>query len=821
MHLNDTEGREGSKVRNWSVPHPHPPFQGEGTALAFNLRLVCGLVLWICCGIVAAQEGQLAPAAQRQIDFAKDVKPIFARCLQCHGPEKPKSGFRLDSREAALAGGENGKAIIPGDSTNSILIQVVAGIHDTIERMPPKDKGDPLTTNEIAILRAWIDQGAKWEEAGTGALARKASAAPAWRWIGVSGDEQKFREHFWMHEGLHAGLDSFLMEDRLSPDARIRVEGRYWPVDEDLRVALRYERTDVGFIAAGVDQFKKYYDDSGGFFGAFTPAVFELDRELSMRNGKAWIDFGLTLPDWPKVAVGYEYQYREGTKSTLQWGTARTTTLPQLPDVSVQRNIYPAFKDVDESVQIVKLDLNHEFAGVYAEDNFRAEFYDLKTRRQNAISITQGVPGPTSSTIMDEGHSQFQAVNALRVEKEIRPWWFVSGGYLYSKADADATFRQSTVHATGLPIAGDFWRSRAIVMEQNSVLLNGNTQLGPWEGLTLNAGIQSEYQRQEGVGRVSLDTGNPATFLLLQPATLSANFDKNTLRESAELRFSGIPYTTLFTSARLEQEALGNYEDRVGTGINFVRDTDSETFGNDWRIGLYSSPFRTISVGAHYRQRDRNTEYDDRRDTTPGYPAFIRERGVNSDEVEAKLTWRPLSWLKTTLTYQWVDTDFDSKTDAITNATPGGALRAGSFNADVYGLNLMLTPFSRWYFSGTFNYYDSRAVSADNGLAAIAPYRGDIYSLLASATYTLGTNTDLTASYNFSTADYSQDNSAAGLPLGINYDWHTVQAGVGRRFRHAAVNLQYAFYRYAEPTSGGFNDYTAHAVFATMTLRWP
>jgi hypothetical protein len=136
-------------------------------------------------------------------------------------------------------------------------------------------------------------------------------------------------------------------------------------------------------------------------------------------------------------------------------------------------------------------------------------------------------------------------------------------------------------------------------------------------------------------------------------------------------------------------------------------------------------------------------------------------------------------------------------------------------------VNVMLSPFARWYFSGAFNYYDSRAVSAANGIGVVAPYRGDIYTVLSSATCTISTNTDLTASYSFSRADYSQDNFSAGLPLGINYDWHTIQAGVARRFRSTAVNLQYALYRYTEPTSGGFNDYTAHGVFATMTLRWP
>jgi len=148
-------------------------------------------------------------------------------------------------------------------------------------------------------------------------------------------------------------------------------------------------------------------------------------------------------------------------------------------------------------------------------------------------------------------------------------------------------------------------------------------------------------------------------------------------------------------------------------------------------------------------------------------------------------------------------------------------LRAGTFNAKVYGLNLMLTPFSHWYFSSVFSYYDSRAISAHNQVPSVAPYRGDIYSLAANTTYMLSTNTDLTASYAFSSADYAQQNFGAGLPLGINYDWHAMQAGVTRRFKNAAINLRYAFYKYAEPSGGGFNDYTAHAVFGVLTLRWP
>src|SRR5882672_8361057 len=66
---------------------------------------------------------RLPPPAASPVDFAKDVRPILEKsCLECHGPEKAKGKFLLDSREHALKGGDNGVDIIPGDSAKSPLI---------------------------------------------------------------------------------------------------------------------------------------------------------------------------------------------------------------------------------------------------------------------------------------------------------------------------------------------------------------------------------------------------------------------------------------------------------------------------------------------------------------------------------------------------------------------------------------------------------------------------------------------------------------------------------------------------------------------------
>jgi hypothetical protein len=97
------------------------------------------------------------------VEFQRDIQPIFqSRCYSCHGEKKQESGLRLDLKSAALKGGDHGPLFLPKKSAASLLIQVTANTHPEIARMPKK--GAPLTLEQIALLRAWIDQGASWPD---------------------------------------------------------------------------------------------------------------------------------------------------------------------------------------------------------------------------------------------------------------------------------------------------------------------------------------------------------------------------------------------------------------------------------------------------------------------------------------------------------------------------------------------------------------------------------------------------------------------------------------------------------------------------------
>ncbi|MDB4617532.1 PSD1 and planctomycete cytochrome C domain-containing protein [Verrucomicrobiales bacterium] len=101
------------------------------------------------------------PIAIQAVDFEKEILPILQEnCIDCHGPEKQKSEFRVDQRPIMMSGGDSGIAsLVPGEPLKSYLIEVIDG-SDPDMLMPPK--GDPLTKGEVALISKWIEEGANW-----------------------------------------------------------------------------------------------------------------------------------------------------------------------------------------------------------------------------------------------------------------------------------------------------------------------------------------------------------------------------------------------------------------------------------------------------------------------------------------------------------------------------------------------------------------------------------------------------------------------------------------------------------------------------------
>ena len=146
--------------------------------LVWLVGLISGLVrLDVALG---AEEPKLPPAAKTRVSFQRDVQPLLeSRCYLCHGPNQQMNGLRLDHREDALRGSDSGAVIVPGNSAQSRLIHMVAGVEKD-RFMPPV--GERLSAKEIGKLRAWIDQGAEWTGSETAAADDPSTTLKSGHW---------------------------------------------------------------------------------------------------------------------------------------------------------------------------------------------------------------------------------------------------------------------------------------------------------------------------------------------------------------------------------------------------------------------------------------------------------------------------------------------------------------------------------------------------------------------------------------------------------------------------------------------------------------
>lgn len=759
----------------------------------------------------------LPPPARQPVDFDRDIRPILeTSCLRCHGPAKPKSHFRLDNRESALRGGDNNtNDIVPGDGRGSRLVHYVARQVPDME-MPPLDRGEPLTTRQVALLRAWIDQGAIWNSTNQ-APPLVLNFEPTLRGIGVHGDAAKFRELEGRQDGFGGGVEDILFSQQTGPDEKFLLEGHALAPDHDFRLKLAVDETDLGFLHAGFEEWRKYYDDTGGYHPALVPPAYSLNRDLYVDHGRLWVDLGLTRPHWPQMVLGYEYQFKNGNESMLDWGTA--------PGGGTGKNIYPATRAIDEQTHIIRLDVSHDFNDWHVENNARVEFYGEKNRSDETSFLFSSTAPDNFARTQDDYH-HVQGMDTLMLEKQIRSWWFLTAGGYYSRLEGDDLFNQTATNTTfGF---GSSVSSRQITLQRESEIFSVASSFTPLTGLSFSLGTQNEWTREKGFGNA------PDFEFSIPDAFESANLDRFKSSQNANLRFTKIPFTVVFADARFSQESDDEFQ-QADPASDLTRRTDATNDRYDLRGGFNTSPWRWSDLSAEYRWLASDTDYQHLQDVwgsgfgapTNGYPAFMLGRAIREHQFDTKLTLRPANWLKTTLTCQIGRTEYSTRTDPAIDlitqnpVSPGGQILAGKNDTRTCGINVMLTPFRQFYFSSAFTCTWSRLTTANNGDPSIAPYRGNVYTVLNTASYALNAKTALQASYNFTRADYGQNN-IAGVPLGIDFTRHQLLIGLARKFSdRLSGSLRYSFSQYSEPSSGSLNNFTAHGLFAALDYRWP
>ena len=154
----------GRTVCERRPPGQRPTLSGKACA-AFAVIAALSFVIAVTGRADETVEDTADDQGAGRVDFGRQIRPILAEnCLACHGldGETREADLRLDTEEGLFAELEDGPLVERGNSTESLLYQVLVTKRKS-RRMPPRKSKKELTSEEIELVRRWIDQGAEWK----------------------------------------------------------------------------------------------------------------------------------------------------------------------------------------------------------------------------------------------------------------------------------------------------------------------------------------------------------------------------------------------------------------------------------------------------------------------------------------------------------------------------------------------------------------------------------------------------------------------------------------------------------------------------------
>jgi len=287
-----------------------------------------------CISMARAEEkpAALPPAAARTIDFAVDIHPLLQKnCYSCHGAEHQEGGLRLDVKKRALEGGDSGAEIVPGKSADSRLVRMIAGIDEEFGRMPPDEKGKSLTAAEIGLVRAWIDQGARWPDdsqvaaAATGHWSLQPVIRPALPLV---------REAAWLRQPIDAFIAARHEQEKMRPSP---------PAEKS--TLLRRLSLDLLGLPPTPDEVAAFRDDTHPDATSRLVDRLLASPHFGERWGRHWLDvsryadsdgyekdrprpFAYRFRDWVIAALNADIPYDQFTIEQLAGGRAADRLRP-------------------------------------------------------------------------------------------------------------------------------------------------------------------------------------------------------------------------------------------------------------------------------------------------------------------------------------------------------------------------------------------------------------------------------------------------------------------------------------------------------------
>jgi hypothetical protein len=704
------------------------------------------------------------------------------------------------------------------------------------------DNGAATTTEEES-------SGTNWIELAIGGLS-------------VSGDAAQFKQEHRTSGDLFGGI-SDLHYEKTMDKGTLTIDGHALLELHDYDIKVNFTQTDVGYVNVGYTEFRSWYDGNGGFFpgnGLWIPPRYPEDH---LDRGEAWIELGLRIPKWPEITFHYSHIFREGRKDSTVWGDSNQTGLP----TNTGRKIAPAFRDLDESRDIFSLEIFHTIGNTDLSAGMRYEHSEVDDRLQlerGAGQLPPLVAAPGAQRfITQRDQNDAELFNGhFTFETRLSDTVMFTGAYSYTTLSADISGTriigsdydsmygdpiltlQSNDHGT-LNLAG--------ISENHEHIGNLNLMWIPVKNLTTLVGFRYTHQEKD-TSAMFLDTNTTANVAPFSPTNPSGGFHNITnptpragdssnefdnVAETFEVRYNGLDRWAFYVRGDWNEEWGNIHEHEISAGGDLGSENkDTDLFYQKYIVGLNWYPLAELNLAAQYYYKNADYKNDFLSAGIPSADEEANQRLLHQEwdtnDFNIRLTWRPkvpqAAGTVTLVTrYDYVRSNIDTQWEISPTAMPTilDEIRTGIITQNIFTESITWNPTARLYFQGTVSYVtDETDTPADiiltgNTVPSIVDSQNDYWTASAAVGFAVDDKTDIHAEYSYYRADNYEGASIVGMPYGMGATQHTVGASISRELmRNVRVKLQYGYFQYRDETSGGHNNYDAHAVFSSLQFRF-
>lgn len=638
----------------------------------------------------------------------------------------------------------------------------------------------------------------------------------------VDGNQAAFRSRYGLNYDGFGGASSLHWEKFIGKNGILAIDGSAMVGNEDYNARISYTDETKGYFRAGYDHARTWYSGNGGYYPLGDLWFPVEEDDLHVDRERIWVEAGLTLPNWPVIALKYSHETREGMKDSTVWGTVQTA-----PGIGGLRGIAGSFRGVDEKRDIIDALVSKTFGNTDAEIGLRYE----KTRLDNSLNTRSDVGGPVSApelkmTQRENNDSDLFNVHFATDTRLNEKWMFTTA---YGYTSLDSGFSGSRVYGVDYDPIYDPALARypgytdltgAAQLNQHVAALN--LAYRPLPTLSIIPTVRFE---STGLDSDSSFLGTPTSASSLKGA--SSNKDFLDLSQRLEARYTGIKNWVLFTRGDWAQ-GNGDLQERLttfNTGVvDLDRDTDLGELRQKYTAGANWYPLRRVNLSAQYYYKDNDYDYDHRVDSTPNdganrYPAYLTRQNFNTHDVNFRVTLIPIGSVVSVSRYDYQTSTIDTQGEG------GPTTESADIQTHIFSQSLTWNPLNRLYVNGAFSYVTDTTETPANDLTPIsglAPKaENDYWQATVGLGYILNDKTDLSAEYTYSEADNYEGLGASSLPYGAGYQEHLAVFTVARRIsENLRVLARYGYFMNDDETYGGNNDYTAHMVWGSVQYRF-